>query len=172
MGGLKSTSLNHLKSKSPMEQSKEVNRTAIDESKQIAFGNLKYQIGSILTNKFLEYNEGKFHTAVELNPATHAITEFVFNASQQCEALKEENERLIENCKEWSEHAECRQHTINNQNHTNSELTSRIAVMEEALREVRLTIYQKLHGSVVAVMGKYFKEIIHTIDKALTSGKP
>jgi hypothetical protein len=65
------------------------------ETDRIEFAKLKYQIGQLLAEKFLEYNEGKFHTALELNPATHAITEFVYkHASQQTEALQAEIERL------------------------------------------------------------------------------
>lgn len=56
---------------------------AVDHANRILFSNLKCQIGNIFTKKFLEHNDGKFHTALELNPAIHAVTEFVFEKIKQ-----------------------------------------------------------------------------------------
>lgn len=53
------------------------------DSDRMLFVRLKYEIGQLMADKFLEYNEGKFHTGIELNPATHAITEFVFEKIKQ-----------------------------------------------------------------------------------------
>lgn len=39
-------------------------------------GSVKWRIGKVITEKFLEYNEGKFNSAIELNPAVHAASEF------------------------------------------------------------------------------------------------
>jgi hypothetical protein len=92
-------------------------KESAENTERIVFARLKYQIGQILAEKFLEYNDGKFHTAIELNPPTHAITDFVFEKLNEAkkagysEAMKEQrwipvSERLPEKEIEvlvWSE---------------------------------------------------------------------
>lgn len=62
-----------------MTQSDAPNEGREEKTDTIEWAKLKYQVGEILVRKFLEYNDGKFHTGLEFNPATHELTEFFFD---------------------------------------------------------------------------------------------
>lgn len=52
---------------------------------------VKWRIGKIISAKFLEYNDGKFNSAIELNPAIHAAGEFCEQyASKKTASLEEQ----------------------------------------------------------------------------------
>lgn len=60
--------------------------------KTTKFVKLKYQVGDMLFEKLIQYNDGKFHTEIELNPAVHTLTEFIE------ELLKQERNKTIDEC--------------------------------------------------------------------------
>jgi hypothetical protein len=102
------------------EQSKEVNRTAVELFKEEA--QRRYPI---------TINNGDMYTA--------ANKAFVFGcqyASQQCEALKEENERLKELADSWRDDFKVRNEELKKSVEENKLHLDRIAVLEEALREL------------------------------------
>jgi hypothetical protein len=90
----------HIQHAKPMDNKEKP--LTLPETDRIEFAKLKYQIGQLLAEKFLEYNEGKFHTALELNPATHTITDFVFEEMNKAkkagysEAMKEQRHLFVE----------------------------------------------------------------------------
>ena len=71
------------------------NTPVIKDNSMPDFAILKYKIGETFIDYFLQYNEGKFHTPLELNPAVHAVSEHVWQ--NYVVPLQKENEELKAN---------------------------------------------------------------------------
>lgn len=67
---------------------------AIRESQRQFFGQLKQRIGSVLAYQFLKHNDGKFHAALEMNPAVHALTELFFAHLKPEPVVSQDQEEL------------------------------------------------------------------------------